>query len=119
MENGSRILRFRYNIPWVCFMLLLMVICCHARATITNPLTLRVGGTDGAASGPLHLFLRTIQEARRHLAAAAVARSVSIFAMYPVDTIKTRIQMDQANPLRLEGLYRGVSGSLLGQVPYG
>ena len=33
-------------------------------------------------------FVKTIMDARRHLVAAAVARSTSIFAMYPVDTIK-------------------------------
>jgi hypothetical protein len=31
--------------------------------------------------GPMEVFLHTIKEARRHLAAAAVARSVSIFGM--------------------------------------
>lgn len=31
--------------------------------------------------GPMEVFLQTIKEARRHLAAAAVARSVSIFGM--------------------------------------
>lgn len=40
--------------------------------------------------GALELFLSTIRNARHHLAAAAVARSVSIFGMYPVDTIKVR-----------------------------
>ena len=77
------------------------------------------GASQPATEGPLHVFLRTIKEARRHLVAAAVARSVSIFAMYPVDTIKTRIQMEQANALRLTGIYKGVGGSLFGQVPYG
>ena len=37
--------------------------------------------------------------------------------MYPVDTIKTRMQMGR--PFELSGLYRGVAGSLAGQVPYG
>eukprot|EP00562_Extubocellulus_spinifer_P015730 CAMPEP_0178576818 /NCGR_PEP_ID=MMETSP0697-20121206/20666_1 /TAXON_ID=265572 /ORGANISM="Extubocellulus spinifer, Strain CCMP396" /LENGTH=389 /DNA_ID=CAMNT_0020212053 /DNA_START=56 /DNA_END=1225 /DNA_ORIENTATION=- len=69
--------------------------------------------------GPMEIFIHTIKEARRHLAAAAVARSVSIFAMYPVDTIKTRMQMEQPNPLNPRGLYSGVAGSLFGQVPYG
>mmetsp|Transcript_5206 Transcript_5206/g.9138 ORF Transcript_5206/g.9138 Transcript_5206/m.9138 type:complete len:389 (-) Transcript_5206:92-1258(-) len=64
-------------------------------------------------------LVRTIKESRRHLAAAAVARSISIFAMYPMDTIKTRMQMEQANALRMSGLFKGVEGSLLGQVPYG
>ena len=71
------------------------------------------------AEGPLQIFSRTILDARRHLAAAAVARTTSIFAMYPVDSFKTRIQMEQANPFRLKGIFNGVAGSLLGQVPYG
>jgi solute carrier family 25 S-adenosylmethionine transporter 26 len=70
-------------------------------------------------NGPIQTFVRTIQDAKRHLIAAAAARSSSIFLMYPVDTIKTRIQMEQPNALRLSGLYKGVGGSLLGQVPYG
>jgi hypothetical protein len=41
-------------------------------------------------AGPLELFTQTIKDARRHLAAAGVARCVSIFIMYPVDTIKVR-----------------------------
>jgi len=72
-----------------------------------------------ADGGPLQIFSRTILDARRHLAAAAVARTTSIFAMYPVDSFKTRIQMEQANPFRLKGIFNGVAGSLLGQVPYG
>lgn len=32
---------------------------------------------------------------------------------------QTRMQMEQANPLRLKGIFKGVSGSLVGQVPYG
>lgn len=27
--------------------------------------------------------------------------------------------MEQANPFRLEGIYKGLAGSLIGQVPYG
>jgi len=62
---------------------------------------------------------QTVADARSHLAAAAVARGASIFAMYPVDTIKTRLQMKQADAFRLAGLYGGVAGSLFGQIPYG
>lgn len=29
------------------------------------------------------------------------------------------MQMEQANPMRLAGIFSGVAGSLLGQVPYG
>lgn len=39
--------------------------------------------------------------------------------MYPIDTIKTRLQMAQSAAFRLDGLYNGVLGSLVGQVPYG
>jgi hypothetical protein len=44
----------------------------------------------GREDGPLRVFCNTIREARRHLAAAAAARSASIFLMFPVDTIKVR-----------------------------
>lgn len=63
---------------------------------------------------------QTVLDARRHLTAAAVARSTSIVVMYPADVFKTRLQMQQANPFRLSGgLFNGVGSSLLGQVPYG
>jgi len=64
-------------------------------------------------------FLKTVADAKSHLAAAAAARAVSIFGMYPVDTIKTRMQMKQGDSFRVSGLYKGVTGSLVGQVPYG
>jgi hypothetical protein len=67
----------------------------------------------------LKSFLKTIADAKSHLVAAAVARAVSIFGMYPVDTIKTRMQMKQGDAFRIAGLYKGVTGSLVGQVPYG
>lgn len=62
-------------------------------------------------------FVQTVVDSRRNLIAAAVARSVSIFTMYPVDTIKTRVQMGKQ--ISTNGLYLGVGGSLFGQVPYG
>lgn len=67
----------------------------------------------------LSMFLQTVGNARRHLAAAAVARATSIFVMYPMDTIKTRIQMSGSSNLKFDGMYKGVGGSLFGQVPYG
>lgn len=70
-------------------------------------------------SSPMQTFVETILNARRHLMAAAVARSTSIFIMYPADVIKTRLQMQQMNALRITGLFNGVAGSLVGQVPYG
>lgn len=85
----------------------------------TNAAPIMVANRQGGIAGPIGVFLSTVKEAKRHLIAAAVARSVSIFGMYPVDTIKTRMQMEQPNPLRLQGIYKGVGGSLIGQVPYG
>ena len=67
----------------------------------------------------MQTFVETILNSRRHLMAAAVARSTSIFIMYPADVIKTRLQMQQVNALRITGLFNGVTGSLVGQVPYG
>lgn len=69
----------------------------------------------------LNNIRETFSNAKRQLVAAAVARAVSIFAMYPVDTIKTRIQMfgTSKNALNVRGIYKGVGGSLFGQVPYG
>ena len=37
--------------------------------------------------GPLQTFVSTVKESRRHLAAAAAARCVSIFSMFPVGTL--------------------------------
>mmetsp|Transcript_11734 Transcript_11734/g.15420 ORF Transcript_11734/g.15420 Transcript_11734/m.15420 type:complete len:333 (-) Transcript_11734:185-1183(-) len=93
---------------------LILSVGCHGRAA--QPV---VAVQQADVQGPIKLFVDSIKQARRHLAAAAVARSTSIFLMYPVDTMKTRIQMGQANPLRLAGVFSGVAGSLVGQVPYG
>ena len=64
-------------------------------------------------------FVKTVVDSKRHLAAAAVARSLSVFTMYPVDTVKTRMQMGKKISWALSSLYNGVGGSLIGQVPYG
>lgn len=83
--------------------------------TATAPLTT----SNNVAINILKSFIQTVANARSHLAAAAAARAVSIFGMYPVDTIKTRMQMRQSDAFRLGGIYKGVTGSLVGQVPYG
>jgi hypothetical protein len=66
---------------------------------------------------PFESFVNAVIDAKSHLVAAACGRALSIFGMYPVDTIKTRMQMGK--PFVFDGLYRGVGGSLVGQVPYG
>ena len=96
-----------------------------AESTALSPALMVRGGKKVEAipippkDGPLQVFIQTIQESKVHLLAAGVGRSVSIFTMFPVDTIKTRLQMGQPNPFSLKGLYNGVGGSLFGQVPYG
>jgi hypothetical protein len=78
---------------------LLAVLVAAAQASARDSLVaVHGGGRSALAScpsktkqGPLQLFAGTIMEARRHLAAAAVARSTSIFAMYPVDTVKASV----------------------------
>jgi hypothetical protein len=44
----------------------------------------KVADTMPQPIGPIQVFLNTIKESKRHLAAAAVARSVSIYGMFPV-----------------------------------
>jgi len=85
-------------------------------------LAVRGGKMDEIENGNetgLQIFLDTIRESRKHLAAAGVARCISILAMFPVDTIKTRLQMSLPSPFAAKGLYTGLGGSLVGQVPYG
>lgn len=69
-------------------------------------------------------FVKTIWNARDHLVAGATARGVSILCLYPLDTMKTRLQITGAAkahlpPLSLSVLFKGVFGSLAGQIPYG
>ncbi len=93
-----------------------------AKITATTTTTAASPPSSSSTLSPAIIFqsfLQTIANARSHLAAAAAARAVSIFGMYPVDTIKTRMQMKQGDAFRLSGLYKGCAGSLVGQVIYG
>lgn len=87
-----------------------------------------VKGTQGSSSNFLKdfsaEFISIVKSSKNHLMAGAAARGISIFLLYPLDTIKTRLQMSAAKranlaPLALSTLYRGVIGSLIGQIPYG
>lgn len=108
---------------------LLLAFLVGVHGTTLSPALLSVrGGKQGTAkslevkapkNGPLQTFVNTIKESKKHLAAAGVARCISIFVMFPVDTVKTRLQMSQPNAFALQGLSKGVGGSLFGQVPYG
>jgi hypothetical protein len=50
-----------------------------------------IQGSNDKPAGAMDIFLETLNGAKKHLVSAAVARSVSILGLYPVDTIKTRI----------------------------
>ena len=89
------------------------------KLSTTGPSSTATSSTNAAPLLIFKSFVQTVINAKSHLAAAAVARAVSIFGMYPVDTIKTRMQMKQGDAFRVGGLYNGVMGSLVGQVPYG
>lgn len=63
-----------------------------------------------------------------NLLCGAFARTAQIVTMYPVDTIKTRVQFSRAThgaiarlraAIQQGALYRGTAPSLLGQIPYG
>lgn len=53
----------------------------------------------------INVFIENLNNAKKHLVSAAVARSISIVGMYPLDTIKTRIQIGRQNPFSVSGLY--------------
>lgn len=86
----------------------------------------RLAGTSHAAPHAIPLSVA------QNLACGAVARIAQIMTMFPIDTIKTRVQVSRtvatgaAGGLRQIGnamgkgaLYKGAGFSLLGQIPYG
>jgi len=89
--------RRRVDVLLLGLLLVFALIECVASsaASVTGVSPTMLGRGGAAAPGALQIFVSTIKEARRHLAAAAVARSVSIFAMFPVDTIKTRSKLSK------------------------
>lgn len=69
-------------------------------------------------------FSRTLSEARISLVSGAVAKAISIGMIHPLDTIKTRSQLDPAHvanlpPLSASNIFGGIKTSLFGAVPYG
>jgi len=99
------------------FTVILLLNCASLSAAVPRSRAIVPAGGQLNLREPIDAFRRSVVAARRHLAAAGVARCVSIFIMYPVDTIKTRMQLGQK--VAFDGLYIGVGGSLFGQVPYG
>ena len=67
---------------------------------------------------------RKIHETRHYLLAGALGRCVAVSVMFPIDTVKTRLQMfgssccssGQWSEALQMPLYKGVGSSLLGQV---
>lgn len=55
-------------------------------SSLTPPLTIKT-------KTGLALFAQVLQAKKDHLVAGAVARGVMISSLYPVDTVKTRVQM--------------------------
>jgi solute carrier family 25 S-adenosylmethionine transporter 26 len=78
---------------------------------------------------PWQRFGYTLRENRASLLASAVARAVATILMFPLDTLKTRLQ--SASSARLSSreafgavlaqgrFYNGLGSTLIGQVPYG
>lgn len=114
-----RINTIKIAFTWACIVGLVQ------STTLSPALTLRGGRRPAPVAGqqsnggPLKVFIDTVKESKKHLFAAGIARCISIFTMFPCDTIKTRLQMSQPNPFSPNGLYNGVGGTLFGQVPYG
>jgi hypothetical protein len=50
----------------------------------------KLSGGGLVARGPFQAFVATISEAKSQLTAAAIARSSSLLACYPIDTVKVR-----------------------------
>jgi solute carrier family 25 S-adenosylmethionine transporter 26 len=110
-----------------------VIAVCAALITATSPGTGGVyhGAPEAKRSG-LVAFERlgsTLWTNRVSLAASAVARAASTVVMFPLDTLKTRLQSaDTAALGPREALrkvltqghfYRGLGSTLFGQVPYG
>eukprot|EP00613_Pedinella_sp_CCMP2098_P054792 CAMPEP_0171896538 /NCGR_PEP_ID=MMETSP0992-20121227/47626_1 /TAXON_ID=483369 /ORGANISM="non described non described, Strain CCMP2098" /LENGTH=363 /DNA_ID=CAMNT_0012524547 /DNA_START=12 /DNA_END=1100 /DNA_ORIENTATION=+ len=91
---------------------------------LPSSLSVKGGGAGAPTVSVFGKFQSVVVNAKAHLVAAGCARAVSIFAMYPVDTIKTRLQMGlpalTSQTLKGVGaLYKGAGSSLSGQIPYG
>lgn len=76
------------------------------------------------AGDGLREFSRMLQESRVSLMSGAMAKAVSIAITHPLDTFKTRKQLDPAHiaslpPLSISTLFGGIKTSLFGAVPYG
>jgi len=68
-------------------------------------------------------FVTTINNAKNHVKASAIAKASSVFLLFPLDTIKTRMQVSPhlktaLSPLSLSTMYRGLIASFAGNVPY-
>ena len=110
------------RLPMLSARRLLALVCCLVVVLSSPPLvSARTSSTTTATGAPkrinspeknaLDVFVSTIRNARHHLAAAAVARSVSIFAMYPVDTIKVCFHTYKCLCVRLSECLPRINGN--------
>mmetsp|Transcript_32866 Transcript_32866/g.52924 ORF Transcript_32866/g.52924 Transcript_32866/m.52924 type:complete len:377 (+) Transcript_32866:119-1249(+) len=60
---------------------------------------------------------------KQHLIAGGLARGVAVSTLFPVDSIKTKMQVGQKVSLRLDTIgiehFKGFNSALIGQIPYG
>mmetsp|Transcript_5793 Transcript_5793/g.13455 ORF Transcript_5793/g.13455 Transcript_5793/m.13455 type:complete len:364 (-) Transcript_5793:2284-3375(-) len=60
---------------------------------------------------------------KQHLLAGGIARGVAVSTLFPVDSIKTKLQIGQKISWRLDSIgvehFSGFRAAILGQIPYG
>ena len=86
-----------------------------AAASVDEKKELR--GANGAETSGVRRSMQALLLARDMAAGATAAAAVEA-ALYPIDTIKTRLQAAvKGQSLKLTGLYAGIGGNLAGAIP--
>jgi len=86
--------------------------------------TLRLRGGWGGEQKPAESARKSASTLtwQQHLIAGGVARGTAVGALFPIDSIKTKLQVGQKVSLALPDLWQHFKGfrlALLGQIPYG
>lgn len=102
---------------------------CTGRRLVSSMAAVLVAGGGAAPQERPAGFWDRVWGARHHLLAGAMGRFVAVNIMFPVDTVKTRLQMQMNGGAAMTNqvwqnmirppLFKGVHSSLLGQVPNG
>jgi len=86
-----------------------------------NPATAAKLG--GAAVGAQKAVTVAALGWKQHLIAGGVARGVAVGSLFPVDSVKTKLQVGQKVQFRLDTIgvdhFKGFGSAMLGQIPYG